>query len=115
MDGNAREDGRRKAVWGHKRERWRTSNGATKLILQNAAFRSGKLLRSTSWRVRPCCRGRAGVNRFAAVPRRAPFGTRRGFRESFALVASGVEAVRYCTGGGSSFFSPSPIREKAAQ
>lgn len=50
----------------------RTSNGATKLILQNAAFRSGKLLRSTSWRVRPCFRGRRrrGVNRFAAVSSR---------------------------------------------
>lgn len=74
---------RERVEGGHEREREtrgekqfgrgrRTSNGATKLILQNAAFRSGKLLRSTSWRVRPCFRGRGrrGVNRFAAVSSR---------------------------------------------
>lgn len=100
----------------------RTSNGATKLILQNAAFRSGKLLRSTSWRVRPCFRGRRrrGVNRFAAVssrvttvPNRDAAWSPRKFRPRGL---SRGERGKILHGGRVQLFLPSPvIREKAAQ
>lgn len=68
----------------------RTSNGATKLILQNAAFRSGKLLRSTSWRVsslfqRSGEEGSIDSRPSLAESRPFPTVTRRGLRESFAL------------------------------
>lgn len=64
----------------------RTSNGATKLILQNAAFRSGKLLRSTSWRVSSLFQRSGEEGSIDSRPSLAESTvTRRGLRESFAL------------------------------
>lgn len=75
--------------------RVRTSNGTTKLILQNAAFRPGKLLRSpTSVSV---ALARATVNRFAAALRYnlgwSVTSTRRGFVKVSPLAPSRLSRV----------------------